>query len=385
MMCQSIIPKIETVNNTTNNIVLFYEYPPILSRPFLHRFLIAQAKAFLMCGFKVIFCTGDDVAELNDDFLDKYIPNAVAVKASDIYYIKPTVVFTATVNSVLRFIFHNMLVTKKYNKILWYGGILPEERYLKNNNIFKKLVLIGIEQFALRWSDIILLPSDYMQIYLKNHKRLPPKKYLTVPNAIESIPPIYFETRALWGIEDHVSPVIGYCGGIYEWQCFEDTARLISQVQCLYPEIWFLVLTYEQEKAQKILQEHNVYRYVVKSCNSSETHQYLQAFDLGMLLRRPHPINAVSFPLKYVDYIANGVPVCTTAAIDSISEDAENNHGLLIDLDRYEPQRVLDHILQSMKDRQSIRERLRMHASKKWTWESINAECRQIYTKMLNS
>lgn len=365
--------------------VVFYEHLPILNRPFLHRFIIAQAKEFMSIGATIMFCTGDNSSLLQKEFLDVNLSGAIAVNVADkigCCKIIPKAVFTSSINSVPRLVFNNPFTGRNYVKILWYGGILPEESFLKRESYLRKFILFCMEQLALRLADAVLLPSDSMREYLREHNRLPRNRYLTVPNAIDTIPPIFFGSRELWGINDS-SPTIGYCGGISSWQCFEETAILVADLQRIFPELWFLILTYSPNKAQEILQRQKVSRFIIRTSAPEETHRYVQAFDLGLLLRRPHPINSVSFPLKYLDYMSNGVPVCTTSAVDSIKEDAENNHGLLIDVDRDESHRVIDHIEKCVMNRQVIRNELRDHAAQRWTWEKINRECRELYVDVM--
>lgn len=366
--------------------VVFYEHLPVLNRPFLHRFLIAQAKEFMQIGAKVVFCTGDKSSVLQKDFLEINLPGAIAINVADKdgrRKLIPSAVFTSSINSVPRLVVNKPFAGNNYAIILWYGGIIPEESFLRRQSYLRKCVLICMEQLALKWSDVVLLPSDSMREFLSAHSRLPDNKYLAVPNAIDNIPPIFEDSRKLWGIGDDKTPTIGYCGGISAWQCFEEAAAMAANLQQLSPDLWFLVLTYDPNKAQEILLRQKVSRFIIRTCVPEETYRYVQAFDLGLLLRRPHPINAVSFPLKYLDYMSNGVPVCTTGAVDSIREDAENNHGLLIDVDRDQSQRVIDHLSKCVMNRQVVRDQLRTHASQHWTWETINRECRQVYLDII--
>lgn len=378
------------LSSTTSSrpVIVFYENIELLIKLYLHRFIIAQANEFIKINSIVYFCTIDDPTRLQQEFLNRYIPGTFAISSKDtrtLKQIKPTVVFVSSVLAAAKLALTSPFRSRQYQHILWYQGILPEESFLRRRNYLRKLVLIYIEQLALSWSDVVLLPSDSMREYLSAHNRLPEKKYLTVPNAIDNIPPIFAGSRELWNIGDDNTPTIGYCGGISAWQCFEEAAMLVANLQHLNPELRFLVLTYDPDKAQEILQRQKVSRFIIRTSAPEETYRFVQAFDLGLLLRRPHPINAVSFPLKYLDYISNGVPVCTTGAVDSIREDAENNHGLLIDVDRDESQRVIDHLAKCVKNRQVVREELRLHASQKWTWEKINKECRELYLEIVKN
>ncbi|MDD2272289.1 MAG: glycosyltransferase [Desulfuromonadaceae bacterium] len=377
---------VSKVNLASKPIVVFFEHVTVLDRFYLHKFLIAQAHEFINTKSIIYFCTMDDSKRLQKEFLDKYIPGALAINYKDkksLKQIVPVAVFVSSVLTALKLGFSNPFKICQYHHILWYQGIIPEESFLRRKSYLRKFVLICVEQLAIRWADVVLLPSDAMKEYLWKHKRLPQKKYVTIPNAIDNIPSIFLASRELWGLGDDNTPTIGYCGGISTWQCFEETVMLVSDLQRLCPELWFLVLTYDPHNAQEILQRQKMSRFIIRTSAPEDTYRYVQAFDLGLLLRRSHPINAVSFPLKYLDYMANGVPVCTTSAVDAIREDAEQNHGLVIDLDRNEAEKVLDHLLNCVKAKEQIRDELRNHASQQWTWKSANAESRQVYADII--
>lgn len=372
---------------TTRAVIVFFEDIDLLNKPYLHRFLIAQAHEFIRINSIIYFCTMDEPSRLQKQFLDINIPGAIAISSKDrnsLKQIVPTAIFITSVLTAFKLGLSNPFGGSQYHRILWYQGIIPEESFLRRKRYLRKFVLICMEQLALKWANIVLLPSGSMRQYLSKHKRLPKNKYLTVPNAIDNIPPIFPGSRELWGIVDETPPTIGYCGGISSWQCFEESAMLAAELQRLCPELWFLVLTYDPSKAEDILRQHKISRFRIKTSSPEDTYRYVQAFDLGLLLRRPHPINAVAFPLKYLDYMANGVPVCTTNAVDAIREDAKQHHGLFIDLDRIEPQKIIDHLAKCVKNRQKVRDELRSHASQQWTWEKINEECREIYLDIVN-
>ena len=59
--------------------------------------------------------------------------------------------------------------------------------------------------------------------------------------------------------------------------------------------------------------------WTVVSVPHAEVQNYLLAGDVGLLLRRPSPINSVASPMKFAEYLACGAPVLASAGIGDVN------------------------------------------------------------------
>jgi len=373
----------ESVNKST---VIFYESLPINNQIFLHRFIVAQITELIEIGYNIILCTGDNPNDLKEKFIDFYNINAVAINCNDYNCCKklnPVIVFTSRIDSAVKIKFTNIFGSNNFTKILWYGGVIPEESYLRRKSKVRRLILLILEKMALKWADIVLLPTQSMLNYLDMNNRLPENtKYLVVPNAIEASPPRYKDSRKLWGIKETNSPVIGYCGGLSKWQCFEETLDFIKNIQAIEPDIIFLVITYDPQNALKMIFEKGISNAIVKHTTPDKVYQYVQAFDVGILFRYENVVNTAAFPLKYLDYISNGVPVITTNAVKAITSDVQKTFGYTISFEQIDYISIIAHIKNVSSNKESTGKKLREHVTSKWTFDVVNKSIRNVYTEI---
>ncbi|WP_136526670.1 glycosyltransferase family protein [Geomonas ferrireducens] len=367
-------------------VVVFLEDVTILDRPYLHRFFIAQAKEFLSLNAKVIFCT-KDCTPLLQKFLDDHITGAFADRNSGRNSIKkynPTILFISSVITGAKLYLLHVFFRKKANIVFWYQGLIPEESFLRRNSNLRRCILLLLEHLGLEISDIVLLPTQSMLDYLKDANRLPQKnKYIVIPNAISALPPLTSESKKLWAIESNTSPTIGYCGGLSRWQCFPAALHFVKKLQELDPNVLFLILTFDSQKALDMLSENGISNAVVRSTTPDQVYKYVQAFDVGILFREEGPVNAAAFPLKYLDYISNGVPVLTTHALKAIFDDAKATHGCVLNLDDIDYSSVLSYIKDIASDKTLITKSLRQHCADRWMFHYVNRQAKRAFKELL--
>jgi len=113
--------------------------------------------------------------------------------------------------------------------------------------------------------------------------------------------------------------VIVYVGSTAMWQCVPETVGIMEQAMIANPDCKSLIITPSPGEFQKLFSEKFRNRVTITSGKLSDMNRFLNAADIGVLLRRPDAINWVASPVKFGEYSLVGLPVITTEAIDQIN------------------------------------------------------------------
>ena len=126
-----------------------------------------------------------------------------------------------------------------------------------------------------------------------------------------------------------------YSGSLDIWQQFSNTIILFQAILEKIPDSKLLVLTRQIELANKLLSTKlpkNSYR--VLSVLPNQVADILTLGDFGILLREPDPVNTVSAPIKFAEYLSAGLRIIISNGIGDASAQVSNNglgfviHGL---------------------------------------------------------
>lgn len=127
-----------------------------------------------------------------------------------------------------------------------------------------------------------------------------------------------------------------YTGNIHYYQFLEGIINFFSQFLKKHNDSFLLLITeYEFSKFKEILNKHDIPEtcYLLKSLPQNEISELQQVADMGFLLREDLPLNHHSFPTKFAEYLASGVPVLMTPYIHSIAPLViENDLGEVVDI-----------------------------------------------------
>jgi hypothetical protein len=130
--------------------------------------------------------------------------------------------------------------------------------------------------------------------------------------------------------------VFVYNGNTHYYQYLEGTVKFFSQFLKKHNDSFFIIITeHDASKFISLLNEYNVSEknYLIKSLPQNEISGLQQAADISFLLREDLPLNHHSFPTKFTEYLASGVPVLMTPYIYSIAPMViENGLGEVIDI-----------------------------------------------------
>jgi hypothetical protein len=129
--------------------------------------------------------------------------------------------------------------------------------------------------------------------------------------------------RKLLGLDERL--VVSYLGSLAWYQLPDQAIRLFKLIKRHRPDALFLGITTEPDRLMAMLRESELGSddFKVISVPSNEVAQVLPAADLGLLLRKVDPVNAVASPVKFAEYLACGLPVLVTPGIGDYSAIVE--------------------------------------------------------------
>lgn len=113
-----------------------------------------------------------------------------------------------------------------------------------------------------------------------------------------------------------------YSGSLAAYQCFDETIAAFGAVLASGARARLIVLTPDADRAARRMAHLPADRVICKAVPHREVNGYLNAADVGMLLRDSTPVNAVAFPTKFAEYAMTGLnvmmkdmpPACVTVA-----------------------------------------------------------------------
>lgn len=109
-----------------------------------------------------------------------------------------------------------------------------------------------------------------------------------------------------------------YSGSLTAYQCFGETVALFESAHSRAAGSRLLVLTPAVEEAKRALAHLPELAWQAHSCSLSEVNAYLNAADVGFLMRQHSRTNRVAFPTKFAEYGLTGLGVITTDALPAV-------------------------------------------------------------------
>jgi glycosyltransferase involved in cell wall biosynthesis len=167
--------------------------------------------------------------------------------------------------------------------------------------------------------------------------------------------------------------LIVYSGGSQRYQMLPqmfDIWRLMAANKSVH----FLALTNSSDSNENIDLPGD--RFTRLSVERDEVPGYLNAADIGFLLRAPHPLNEVASPVKFGEYLASGLTVVSSPGVGDVSRLIEREGlGILVDADQ--PAQAADASLSLVNELRGDRlvrsQKSRNAARDYYDWESYAA------------
>ena len=145
-----------------------------------------------------------------------------------------------------------------HNLILWQQGATGAESFMRHSSKLRRFVLNFMDCFIMKKAKMIFFVSRYMQKYYEAlaHTGFGEKAYVM---------PCYNETldSGVFAKKDYSKKVFTYVGSLDLWQCFQETVEIYAEIEKRVPDAFFRVLTFQTEKAERILAEKKIKNYSV--------------------------------------------------------------------------------------------------------------------------
>ena len=246
----------------------------------------------------------------------------------------------------------------------------------KERETFRKLK--QVEKYAVRCADHIFCVSNEMKNHFLKSYNGEEKKINIVPCGIDET--VFFFNGK---IRDVMRKEIGsrnrlvfvYSGSMHPLQMPRTMVKLFKEFYKLDREVFFLILAFKVEKMRKLLEYELIPQenYKALTVEHSKVPMYLNAADIGILLREKNIVNRVACPTKFAEYTACGLYTILTDGVGDISgivEREKMGKAIKSSLDESEIRSVVNEILieraEILKNRN--KERIAQFARTKYSW-----------------
>lgn len=181
------------------------------------------------------------------------------------------------------------------------------------------------ERRAAGEADVVVCVSNAMRSWVSTHFGVPEDRTVVLPSCVDS--GLYptdtahrERLRETFSLTDRF--VVVFCGSMQAWHAPNLCARIFNALTDLVPSAHLLVVTTEPDRLREVLRSAGVQAKTMTcvTAKPAEVPDYLVAADVGLLLREPSPLNEVSSPIKFAEYLASGTPVIITEKVGDYSE-----------------------------------------------------------------
>ena len=276
-----------------------------------------------------------------------------------------------------------------YRKQLQYSGKIFLS--CREEKIFYKLK--RIEKYIVKNSDkIVCVSNEFRKHYLTKYKILK-DKISVFPCCVDtsifySDEDVRTKARARMGLKGKL--VMIYCGSMKPLQMPKSIIKFFKEIYKLDKEVFFLILTREFERAEEFVQDEGIpiESYKILSVKHSQVPLYLNASDIGIILRDKNIVNRVACPTKFAEYMACGLYIVLTDGIGDISKIVtEKKIGeVLPTLERSEMELASNKILYGKKEIQNSKNRSKISklANIMFGWDNYVHKIDLLYKELLN-
>ena len=268
-----------------------------------------------------------------------------------------------------------------YKLIFDMRGDIINEWKVKGKSRIKLLLFMKLYHFARSRTDLIFSVSSTFP--KQGKKRVYPKyNYFDcdVFNYDEKQAKL---NRQKMGLENNF--IFVYTGNVHYYQMIEENIRFFIQFYNKYNDSFLIIITeYEQDKFINSLKESKIPKssYMIKSLPQEEIAGLQSIANIGLMLRDDLPLNHHSFPTKFTEYLASGVPVLMTPHIHTIAPLVlENKLGEVIQL-KNNYSNDIENIYNFFNNNYEIKRKCSNYAREHFMWQRKAKDIFQIIDKI---
>lgn len=210
-----------------------------------------------------------------------------------------------------------------------------KDEFYKNDIISITKNLVSHNRLLDRVDKIIVLNDSFKAILVKRNRKLEDK--IITSNILSFRRNIFCyddnlrnKYRSLLNCNEE--PIICYIGNAYySWQNISKTIKLFKKIKELInvnAKLLLLVRSVDHHIVREFIKKEKIKSedHILKNVDNTEVLGYLNAADLGIVIRDFHPMNSIVTSGKLLDYLGSGLPVITTSILDKIPNEIKN-HG----------------------------------------------------------
>jgi len=220
----------------------------------------------------------------------------------------------------------------------WVQGIIPEEDFLRTKSLYRKIKFSIAERIALKSAGKHILVSEYMKEYLELSRKIRFKKYIIIPCTSDLV-----YTKC-----ERINDSYVYIGGLSTWQKIDDMLIIFRSIIMLNIDSKLFLITQDVTNMEKLVSEFIPDKFrenvrIFSLYDRNEIAQWLSKMEYGFLIRDNDPINNVSSPIKFAEYLSCGVNVIISDSVYSYAKYiGEFGCGISIH-DHFDEKRFLNH------------------------------------------
>lgn len=236
--------------------------------------------------------------------------------------------------------------------------LIAKNALVSNNHNNEPNILISEQKNLLEKFDKIFVQTDYFKEILE--KRHPHIKGRIIVAHLMSFKrdSLYFNRKIRIEYRSKLkwfsNPIIAYIGNIYyPWQNISKTIKLFKRIKFEShkdAKLLLLINKSDHNLAKRFMVDNEISEkdYYLEEVDNKEIVGYLNAADIGIILRDWHPMNLCATSGKILDYLGCGLPVISTTALGKISNEIKSrNYGLILNTTEIDciPLEKIDHLL----------------------------------------
>lgn len=285
--------------------------------------------------------------------------------------------------------FAALIAKKIFGKKLIFDprGLFIEEKISSGSwqrNRFRFWIYKYLENSILKQSDAVIAFSRPHRKYLQStYGQKISKKVALIPNCVDLDK---FKCKRKYR-DDHFAEKITlvYIGGASHWHMVDEMIDFFKELKRIVPS-FFLYITYEDQRAiKKKFSESGLgpEDFTVMGVPPSEIPKYLCHADVGMALIAPSLAKKMCAPIKFVEYLAAGLPVVINPGLGETEEIVKKYRvGVLYDLKMMKTN--IEKLI-SLLGESGIHQRCRSVAEKHFALDEAVNRLTEVYDKVLQS
>ncbi len=179
------------------------------------------------------------------------------------------------------------------------------------------------------------------------------------------------------------SVLLFYSGSSARWQMIDSMVRFLVSLREAQIDCGMIMLLSDKtgmERVTAALPPEIAGRILVDSVDHETALSVASMADIAFLFRENIPLNNISSPTKFAEYLISGLPVLVTEAVGDYSEAVVANRiGKVVDLARLTDASYVSSIVQEILADGEMRNRCRRYASERLTWDVHRESLEQAF------